>query len=111
MRYRKTLEIDSLITSRNGDGKIKQTIRILSGSPTSIRKMNQFWLMSTSNTYRKDLGRVNGSGEETSSGTLLLYTRFCSSSNRYKKKLRALAKHDKNVLCRAASKIYRDTAQ
>lgn len=40
--YRKTLEIDSLITSRNGDGKIKQTIRILSGSPTSIRKMNQF---------------------------------------------------------------------
>ena len=39
---KKTVDIDILLTSRNGDKKIMQFIRITSRPPTKIRKGNQF---------------------------------------------------------------------
>ena len=35
-------DIDILVTSRNGDRKIKQSIRIMSRPPLRIRKWNKF---------------------------------------------------------------------
>ena len=37
-----TVDIDILVTSRNGDRKIMQSIRIKSRPPSRIRKWNQF---------------------------------------------------------------------
>ena len=52
---KETVDIDILVTSRNGDRKIMQSIRITSRSPSRIRKWNQLNIYQ-SNTYRKDLG-------------------------------------------------------
>ena len=56
---KETVVIDILVTSRNGDGKIMQSIRIKSRPPLRIRKwdqLSQFRQTSyQSNTYRKDL--------------------------------------------------------
>ena len=38
---KETVDIDILVTSRNGDGKIMQSIRITSGPPLIKRKLNQ----------------------------------------------------------------------
>ena len=38
---KETVDIDILVTSRNGDRKIMQSIRIRSRSPLRIRKWNQ----------------------------------------------------------------------
>ena len=38
---KETLEIDILVTSRNGDRKIMQSIRITSRPPLRIKKWNQ----------------------------------------------------------------------
>ena len=38
---RESVDIDVLITSRNGDGKLLQQIRISSGPSTRMRKWNQ----------------------------------------------------------------------
>ena len=54
-----TIDIDILVASRNGDGKITQFIRITSRPPSRITKRNQLsqfrWTSSKSNTYKKDL--------------------------------------------------------
>ena len=47
---RETIDIDILVTSRNGDRKIMRSIRITSRLTTRKRKWNQL-----SNIYRKDL--------------------------------------------------------
>ena len=47
------VDIDILVTSRNGDRKIMQSIRIRSRPPSRITRWNQ--LSHQSNTYRKDL--------------------------------------------------------
>ena len=39
---KETVDIGILVTSRNGDRKIMQSIRITSRSPSKIRKWNQF---------------------------------------------------------------------
>ena len=39
---KETVDIDLLVTSRNGDREIVDTVRKTSGSPTRIRKCNQF---------------------------------------------------------------------
>ena len=39
---KETVHIDILVTSRNGDRKIMQSIRITSRTPLRIRKWNQF---------------------------------------------------------------------
>ena len=39
---KETADIDVLVTSRNGDRKIMQSIRITSKSPSRITKWNQF---------------------------------------------------------------------
>ena len=39
---KETVEIDILVTSMNGDRKIKQSIRITCRSPPRIRKWSQF---------------------------------------------------------------------
>ena len=39
---KETVDIDILVTSRNGDRKIMQPIRITSRPPSRIRKWNQF---------------------------------------------------------------------
>ena len=39
---KKTVDIDILVTSRNGERKIMQSIRITSRSTSRIRKWNQF---------------------------------------------------------------------
>ena len=39
---KETVDIDILVTSRNGDKKIMQSIRITSRPPLRIRKWNQF---------------------------------------------------------------------
>ena len=39
---KETVDIDILVTSRNGDRKIMQSIRITSRPPSRIRKWNQF---------------------------------------------------------------------
>ena len=39
---KETVDIDILVTSRNVDRKIMQSIRITSRSPSRIRKPNQF---------------------------------------------------------------------
>ena len=47
---KKTVDIDILVTSRNGDRKIMQPIRITSRPPSRIRKwsqLSQFRLIST----------------------------------------------------------------
>ena len=47
---KETVEIDILVTSRSGDRKIMQSIRIMSRSPSRKRKWNQlsqFWRTST----------------------------------------------------------------
>ena len=47
---KETVDIDILVTSRNGDRKIMQSIRIMSRPPLRKRKWNQlsqFWLTST----------------------------------------------------------------
>ena len=36
------VDIDILVTSRNGDRKIMQSVRIMSGPTSRIRKWNQF---------------------------------------------------------------------
>ena len=52
-----TVDIDILVTSRNGDRKILQYIWITSKPTSSKRKWNQLSQSSTKiNTYRKDLG-------------------------------------------------------
>ena len=38
---KETVDIDILVTSRNGDRKFMQSIRIMSRSPSRIRKWNQ----------------------------------------------------------------------
>ena len=39
---KETVDIDTLVTPRNGDRKIMQSIRITSRPPSRIRKWNQF---------------------------------------------------------------------
>ena len=39
---KETIDINILVTSRNGDRKIMQSIRIMSRPPSRIRKWNQF---------------------------------------------------------------------
>ena len=39
---KETADIDILVTSRNGDRKIMQSIRIMSRTPSRIKKWNQF---------------------------------------------------------------------
>ena len=38
---KETVDIDILVTSRNGDRKMMQSIRIMSRPPSGIRKWNQ----------------------------------------------------------------------
>ena len=55
---KETVYIDILVTSRKGDRKIMQSIRITSRSRSRTRKWNQlsqFWRISTKVIYRKDL--------------------------------------------------------
>ena len=48
---KETIDIDMLVTSRNGDRKIKQSIRITSRPPMKKRKWNQLTqFRKTSNT-------------------------------------------------------------
>ena len=42
VRGKKTIDIETLVTSRNGGRKIMQSIRIRSRPPSRIRKWNQF---------------------------------------------------------------------
>ena len=56
---KETVDIDILVTSRNGDRKIMQSIRITSRLASRKKKWNQFEpvlkYIYQSNTYRKDL--------------------------------------------------------
>ena len=48
---KKTVDIDILVTSRNGDTKIMQSIRITSGLPSQKRKWNQLSQFGRTSTY------------------------------------------------------------
>ena len=53
---KETVDIDILVTSRNGHRKIMQSIRIMSGPPSRKKKWNQlsqFWRISTKVLYFK----------------------------------------------------------
>ena len=91
------VDIDFLLTSRNADRKIMQSIRIM-GRPEHENKevepvepvqMN----ICQGNTYRKDLtwlhfnNKPAGSKEATSEGSTVLHIHFCSLSNNSKKQL------------------------
>ena len=56
---KETVDIDILATSRNGDRKIMQSIRIVSGPPWRIRKWNQLSQFRSTSTkvipIKKDL--------------------------------------------------------
>ena len=52
---KETIDIDILPTSRNGDRKIIQYIRITSRPPLIITKWNQLSQFRWTSTYRKDL--------------------------------------------------------
>ena len=52
---KETVDIDIFVTSRNGQKKIMQSIRITSRPPSRKRKWNQLKNTYQSNTYRKDL--------------------------------------------------------
>ena len=52
---KETVDIYILVTSRNGDRKIIQSITIMSRPPSRKRKQNQLSQFYQNNTYRKDL--------------------------------------------------------
>ena len=55
---KETVDIDILVTSRNGDRKIMQSIRIASRPPSRKRRWNQLSQLKSvyqSNTYRREL--------------------------------------------------------
>ena len=60
---KETVDIDILVTSRNGDRKVIQSIRIMSRPPSRKRKWNQMSQFYQSNTYRKDLSWLHFDNE------------------------------------------------
>ena len=58
-KRKETIAIDILVTSRNSDKKIMQSIRITSRPPLRMKKWNQLsqfrWTSTKSNTYTKNL--------------------------------------------------------
>ena len=55
---KETVDIDILVTSRNGDRKIVQSIRIMSRIPSNkeVEPVQPVWMnVYQNNTYRKDL--------------------------------------------------------
>ena len=86
-----TVNIGIFETSRNGDRKIIQSIRITRRPPSRIRKWNQLVQMNIyqSNTYRKDLSWLHFDDEPkggrdrqaASEGPTVVLMRFCSLSN------------------------------
>ena len=56
---KETVDIDILVTSRNGDTKIMQSIRITEVEPVDPLQMNIY----QSNTYRKDSGWLHFADE------------------------------------------------
>ena len=86
---KKTVDIDILVISRNGDRKIMQSIRIMN-RPASMRKWNQlsqFRRTSTKVIPKKRLELVTfqqlskGSREATREGPRVLHIFFCSLCN------------------------------
>ena len=94
---KETIGIDILVTSRNGDRKIIQSIRITGRPPSRKRKWNhlsQFWRTSTKViTIEKITFRrwAKGSRKAASERSTVLHIRFCSLSNNSKKQLGAPA--------------------
>ena len=94
---KETVDTDILITSRNCDRKIMQSIRITSRSPSRIRKWNQFRWTSTKLIPVKQLELATfpqwnkGSREAASEGPAVL------------------PRHDNSILCMVIWWIYSDT--
>ena len=83
---RSKLLIRILVTSGNGDRKIKQSIRMASRPSQRIRKLNQLSLYQ-SITYRKDLSWPHSADEAVSEGATVLNIHLCSLSNIFKQHL------------------------
>ena len=92
---KETVDIEILVTSRNGHRKIMQSFRIASRPPSRKRKRNQLEPVLKNiyqnNTYRKDLGWPHfddepdkGSRKAASEGQTILHIRFSSLSNKSK---------------------------
>ena len=90
---KETVDIDIFVTSRNGDRKIMQSVRITSRPPTGKRKWNhlsQFWRTSTKKYPKKRLKLASfwkwakGLREATNEEPTVLHIRFCSLSNNSK---------------------------
>ena len=73
-----TIEFDIHVTSKNGDRKIMQSIRITRRPPSRIRKLNQFRWTSKFRRW------VKLSRETVSEGPTVVHIRFCSLSNNSK---------------------------
>ena len=67
---KETVDIDILVTSRNGDRKIIQSIRITSRTPSTVREWKQM--------------RVQGLKRGSSEAPTVLHSGFCSLSNKPK---------------------------
>ena len=87
---KETVDIDIHATSRNGDKKIIQSIRITSRLSSRIRKWNKLSQFTVrmkiyqSNTYKKDLRWLNFDGKpcfKSGSKCRTLHINFCSLSN------------------------------
>ena len=89
---KETVEIDILVTPRNGDRKIMQSIRITSRPSLKKKEVKPVEPVHKniyqSNTYRQDLSWLHfddeGSREAGTEGPTVLHTRFCSLSNNSK---------------------------
>ena len=100
--WKETVDKYILVTSRNGDRKIIQSIRITSRYLSGIRKRSQLsqftWTSTSSNTYRKDLSWLYFDNESmaqreaSGEGSRVLHIRFCSLSSNFKKQIGAPAK-------------------
>ena len=88
---KETVDIDILVTSKNGDRKIMRSIRITSRPPLRKRKWNQSSQFRRTSTKKQYLEKrlklvtfwrwVKGSREAAREGPTVLYIRFCSLSN------------------------------
>ena len=94
--WKETVDMDIFKKSRNGDGKIMQSIRITSGPPTRIKKRNQFSQFRWRSTKVMPIKRVKMAtfwprdkcSREAASIELtalhIHFHRFCSLSNNSK---------------------------
>ena len=101
---KETVDIDILVTSRNGGRKIMQSIRITSRSPSRKKTWNQLsqfrWastkVIPIEKTYAGYISTMRvrerqGSRQTASEGPTALHIRFCNLSNNFRLQLGAPA--------------------